>query len=108
MAETNRWGVVYSSRSGNRKAHKRWNHIRAYMEQKGVQYDFVQSESSDSVYRLANMLCNNGYHTLIIVGGDRAYTIALAPSAPAIALSTAINNLMMVSHFDFVSGFISF
>ncbi len=72
MAETNRWGVVYSSRSGNYKAHKRWNHIRAYMEQKGVQYDFVQSESSASVYRLANMLCNNGYHTLIIVGGDRA------------------------------------
>ena len=41
-----------------------------------------------------------------IVGGDRAYTIALAPSAPAIALSTAINNLMMVSHFDFVDSFI--
>ena len=33
---------------------------------------------------------------------------ALAPSAPAIALSMAIANLMMVSHFDFVSGFIGF
>lgn len=72
MAESNRWGVVYSSQSGHYKAHKRWQHIRKYMEQKGVQYDFVQSESSSSVYRLANMLCNNGYHTLIIVGGDRA------------------------------------
>lgn len=72
MAETNRWGIVYSSQSGNYKAHKRWRRIREYMEQKGVQYDFVQSESSSSVFRLSSMLCNNGYHTLIIVGGDRA------------------------------------
>lgn len=72
MEETNRWGVVYSSQSGLHKAHKRWHHIRAYMEQKGVQYDFVQSESSSSVYRLVDMLCHNSYHTIIIVGGDRA------------------------------------
>ncbi len=77
MAETNRWGVVYSSQSGHYKAHKRWTHIREYMEQCGVQYDFVQSESSSSVYRLANMLCNNGYHTLVIVGGDRALNDAV-------------------------------
>ena len=35
-----------------------------------------------------------------------SYTIALAPSAPAMALRMAIASLMMVSHFDFVSGFI--
>ena len=34
------------------------------------------------------------------------YTIADAPSAPAIALRMAIASLMMVSHLDLVSGFI--
>jgi len=47
------------------------------MEQKGVQYDFVQSESSGSVYRLANMLCMNGYSTIVVVGGDRALNDAV-------------------------------
>ena len=38
--------------------------------------------------------------------GASLYTIALAPSAPAIALRMAIASLMMVSHLDLVSGFI--
>ena len=67
-----RWGVVYSSHSGSHKAHKRWAHIRRYMEMMGVQYDFVQSESYGSVERLVTMLCQNGYHTIVIVGGDGA------------------------------------
>jgi len=77
MEETSRWGVVYSSHSGSHKAHKRWAHIRRYMEQRGVQYDFVQSESYGSVERLVTMLCQNGYHTIIIVGGDGALNDAV-------------------------------
>ena len=72
-----RWGVVYSSHSGSHKAHKRWANIRAYMQQKGVQYDFVQSESYGSVERLTTMLCQNGYHTIVIVGGDGALNDAI-------------------------------
>ncbi|MBQ9363690.1 MAG: lipid kinase [Bacteroidaceae bacterium] len=77
MEEKNRWGVIYSSHSGSHKAHKRWTHIRTYMEQKGVQYDFVQSESFGSVERLVTMLCQNAYHTIIIVGGDGALNDAI-------------------------------
>ena len=77
MEERNRWGVIYSSHSGSHKAHKRWSHIRSYMEQKGVQYDFVQSESFGSVERLVTMLCKNAYHTIVIVGGDGALNDAI-------------------------------
>lgn len=52
------------------KSHKRWHLIRKYMESHGIKYDFVQSEGFGSVERLANMLCTNGYSTIVLVGGD--------------------------------------
>ncbi|MCQ2212091.1 MAG: lipid kinase [Bacteroidaceae bacterium] len=76
MVEESRWGVIYNAPSvtfGN----KRWNTIRKYIDQKGVQYDFVQSENASSVERLVNMLCDNGYHTIIIVGNDGALNQAI-------------------------------
>jgi len=73
MVEESRWGIIYNApRAAFKKRYDRWMKVRAYIDQKGVQYDFVQSESSDSVERLANMLCDNGYHTIIVVGGDGA------------------------------------
>ena len=42
------------------------------MTEKGVLYDFVQSENSKSVERLMKMMINNGYKTIVIVGGDSA------------------------------------
>lgn len=77
MTSNNRWGVVYSSHSGSFSAHKRWHKIRRYMESKSIEFDFVQSESSGSVERLTSMMCNNGYRTIIIVGGDRALNDAV-------------------------------
>lgn len=77
MAEVNRWGVVYCPHSGLSKTHKRWGLIRKYLQQKGVQYDFVQSESSESVSRLVSMLCENEYHTIIIVGNDASQNDAV-------------------------------
>ena len=70
MAETNRIGVIYNPHSGFDHSHKRWGLIRKYMEQKGVQYDFLQSETSESVERLTKIMCGNGYHTIVVVGGD--------------------------------------
>lgn len=75
--EKGRWGVIYSSRAGSFKAHKRWDMIRRYMESRGVQYDFVQSEGFGSVERLTKMLCSNGYHTIVLVGGDGTLNDAL-------------------------------
>lgn len=68
---------MYSSHSGSFKSHKRWFLIRKYMEQKGVLYDFIQSEDESSVGRLTSMFCQNGYRTIVIVGGDRAMNEAI-------------------------------
>lgn len=72
MAEQTRWGVIYSINPGFLKVHKRWKKIRQYLEQKGVEYDFVQSEAPGSVERLVGMMCDNGYKTVVIVGDDGA------------------------------------
>lgn len=72
MAEQNRWGVIYSTNPILFKRNKRWNQIRRYMEDKGVLYDYVQSDSVGSVERLCGMLCENGYKTIVLVGDDGA------------------------------------
>lgn len=85
------WGVVYSSHSGSYKEHKRWHKIRSYIESRGVQYDFVQSESTGSVERLTNMMVANGYSTIIVVGGDGALNDAV--------------NAVMSHHFELPADF---
>jgi diacylglycerol kinase family enzyme len=53
------------------------------LKERGVVFDIVQSENSDSVERLMTMLINNGYKTIVVVGGDSA-------------LNDAVNCLMKV------------
>ena len=67
---TTRWGVLYCPKTGISNKQKRWEKIEAALKSKGVEYDMVQSETSDSVERLMTMLINNGYKTIVIVGGD--------------------------------------
>ena len=75
--EDNRWGILYCPKKGIRTDRKRWSKIQRALDEQGVQYDFVQSESSDSVERLTRMLINNGYKTIIVVGGDTALNDAV-------------------------------
>lgn len=75
--ETEKWGVIYNPKAGTRKAQKRWKEIKAYIDSKGVAYDYVQSEGFGSVERLAGILANNGYRTIVVVGGDGALNDAL-------------------------------
>lgn len=70
-------GVIYNPKAGSRKAQKRWKEIRDYMESQHVQFDYVQSEGFGSVERLACTLANNGYRTIIVVGGDGAINDAV-------------------------------
>ena len=56
---------------------KRWEKVKEVLDARKVQYDFVQSETSDSVERLMSMLINNGYKNIIIVGGDSALNDAV-------------------------------
>lgn len=81
--EQNRWGILYCPKKGIRADRKRWVKVQRALDLRHVQYDFVQSESTDSVERLVRMLINNGYKTIVIVGGDSA-------------LSDAVNCLMEV------------
>ena len=81
MNEANtRWGILYCPKA---HASKQREKIQRVLDERNVVYDFVQSESTDSVERLMNMLIYNGYKTIIIVGGDSA-------------LNDAVNCLMSV------------
>lgn len=75
MSESNtRWGILYCPKGRGSKQREK---IQRVLNERKVQYDFVQSESADSVERLMNMLINNGYHTIIVVGGDSALNDAV-------------------------------
>ena len=80
--ETGKWGIVYCPKAGITNKRKRWEKIQRILDNRHVNYDFVQSETSDSVERLMKMMISNGYKTIIIVGGDSA-------------LNDAVNCLMM-------------
>lgn len=67
--ESTRWGIIYCPKSHNSKRRLR---LQTMLDERGIEYDFVQSEASGSVDRLATMMINNGYKTLVIVGGDSA------------------------------------
>lgn len=73
----NRWGIIYVPRIGALRPMKRWAEIRAYLVLKGVEFDFIESENYESVERLAKMFADNGYGTVVVVGGDGALQDAL-------------------------------
>ena len=83
MVNENKWGLLYCPRGGWR-SNKRWEKIEKVLKQQRIDYDFVQSENQKSVERLVKMFVNNGYKTIIIVGGDSA-------------LNDAVNCLMQIN-----------
>lgn len=72
-----RWGIVYSPKAGTVWPMKRWNEIREYLVSKGVEYDFLESENFASAERQARMFADNGYETIVVVGGDGVLQDAL-------------------------------
>lgn len=76
--EEKRWGVIYCPKSGVMGSSKRkWEKIRQCLRDNGIAYDHVQSENRGSVDRLVKMMVNNGYRTIVIVGGDSALNDAV-------------------------------
>ena len=66
MINDNRWGILYCPKHemfGSPK--RRWEKIEACLKSNGVEYDFVQSESSAGVDRLIKMMINNGEFYLV-------------------------------------------
>ena len=75
--EETRWGIVYCPRGSRKNKRKRWERLQRELDARGVLYDFVQSETSDSVERLVTMMIHNGYRTIVMVGGDSALNDAV-------------------------------
>lgn len=76
--EENRWGIIYCPKSGLfASSARRWEKIQQCLKKNNIEYDHVQSESKGSVDRLVKMMINNGYHTIVIVGGDSALNDAV-------------------------------
>lgn len=73
----NKWGIVYCPKTGALRPQKCWKQVQQCLETEGIAFDYVQSESRDSVGRLVKMLVNGGYKTIIIVGGDSALNDAV-------------------------------
>lgn len=71
------WALIYCPKEGSTHTQKRWKKIRQYLEEKGIAFDYVQSEGAGSVERLASMMTRAGYETIIIVGGDAALNHAI-------------------------------
>lgn len=111
MSESNtRWGILYCPKGRGSKQREK---IQRVLNEHKVQYDFVQSESADSVERLMNMLINNGYHTIIVVGGDSALNDAVnclmkqeTQVREGIALGVIPNGVMndFARYWDFKEG----
>ena len=78
----NKWGILYCPKGAFRPL-KRWERVEKALRARHIDYDYVQSESVGSVERLVKMFINNGYRTIIVVGGDSA-------------LNDAVNCLMQV------------
>lgn len=71
--ESTRWGVIYCPKGrfpGKNK--KRWQRVERALNANGIAFDKIQSESAGSVDRIVRMIINNGYKTILIVGGDSA------------------------------------
>lgn len=76
--EENRWGIIYCPKSGLfASSARRWEKIQQCLKKNNIEYDHVQSESKGSVDRLVKMMINNGYQTIVIVGGDSALNDAV-------------------------------
>lgn len=75
--DKNKWGILFCPKSGALRPHAKWEKVERCLKEKGVLYDFVQSENSNSVERLVRMMINNGYKTIVIVGGDSALNEAV-------------------------------
>lgn len=76
MINENKWGLLYCPR-GSWRSNKRWEKIEKVLKAQNVDYDFVQSENQKSVERLIKMFVNNGYKTIVVVGGDSALNDAV-------------------------------
>ena len=72
-----RWGIIYLPMIGAISPMRRWKEIREYIEEKKVEYDFFCADTPNSVECQALKYANDGYDTIVVIGGDGALQDAL-------------------------------
>ncbi len=72
-----KWGIIYHPNAGRHSARKHWKEIKEYIDSKHIRYDYVQSIGYGSVQQLAHEYAEQGYRTIILVGGDGALNDAV-------------------------------
>lgn len=72
-----RWGIIYMPMIGALRPMKRWKEIREYIEEKNVEYDFFCADTANSIECRALKYANEGYDTIVVIGGDGALLDAL-------------------------------
>ena len=93
-----RWGIIYVPKAGACRPMKRWREIREYLSQKCVEYDLIESENFNSLERQARMFADNGYETIVLIGGDGALQDVLngilsSPNAASVSLGIVPNGI---------------
>ena len=96
--DRHRWGIIYCPRLGAFSPNKRWKEISEYLKERSVAYDCIMSEDYSSLSRQAKMLADNGYETIVVVGGDGALQdvingIMLSPNYSKISLGIVPNGI---------------
>jgi len=77
MENNSKWGVIVCPKGKKKSTAKYWQKVKHAIEAKGIDYDFVQSEKQGGAKRLVKMFIDNGYNTIVIVGGDSALNDAV-------------------------------
>ena len=72
MAANKKWAILYCPKKGMYSGGVRWSKVEKCLMDNGIDFDYVQSENANSVERLITMFIENGYKTIVVVGGDSA------------------------------------
>lgn len=68
--KNNKWFIAVNPISGGDKGKKHWKTINALLEQMGIEFDYMFSESKGHITELVQEAIENGYRKIIGVGGD--------------------------------------
>lgn len=75
--DKSRWGILFCPKQTAARSRKYRERLEGVLAERSVEYDLVQSESMHGVERLVRMFINNGYKTIVIIGGDSALNDAV-------------------------------
>lgn len=70
-----KWGVLYCPK--RLRSDKKWEQIEKCLRANQIDFDFLRGEDTSSIQRIFKMFVNNGYRTIVIVGGDSALNDAV-------------------------------